>query len=41
LRVRDGSSLRRHFTARVDVGSNMAQGFYTHTQEDDGAERWR
>jgi hypothetical protein len=41
LRVRDGSSLRRHFTARIDVGSNVAQGFYAHTQEDDGAEQRR
>jgi hypothetical protein len=39
LRVRDGSSLYRHFTARVDIGSNVAQGFYAHTQEDDGTER--
>jgi pyridoxine 5'-phosphate synthase PdxJ len=41
LRVRDGSSLRRHFTARVGVGSNVAQGFYAHAQEQRGAERWR
>jgi hypothetical protein len=41
LQVWDGSSLRRHFTTRVDVGSNVAQGFYAHTQVDDGAEQRR
>jgi hypothetical protein len=39
--VWDGSSLRRHFATRVGVGSNIAQGFYTHAQEEHNAERRR
>jgi hypothetical protein len=38
LRVRDGSSLRRHLATRVGVGSNVAQGFDTHAQEERGVE---
>jgi hypothetical protein len=33
--------LRRHLTSRVRVGSNIAQGFYAHAQEEHGTERQR
>jgi hypothetical protein len=41
MRIRDASRLLRHLTARVRVGSNVAQGFDAHVQEEHGAERRR
>jgi hypothetical protein len=41
LRVRDGSRLRRHFAARVGVGSNVAESLDVHAQEECNTERWR
>jgi hypothetical protein len=41
LRVRDTSHLRRHLTARVRAGSNVAQGFDAHTLEEHDTKRQR
>jgi hypothetical protein len=44
VRVRDGSCLRRHFAARVWIGSNGAQGFDAHVRwcaaRSGGANAW-
>jgi hypothetical protein len=39
LRFWDASHLRRHLTAKVCAGSNVAQGFDAHTPEEHGAKR--
>jgi hypothetical protein len=39
MRVRDASRLRRHLTARVCGGSNVAKGLDVHAPEERGAER--
>jgi hypothetical protein len=41
LGVRDASRLHRHLTAKVQAGSNVAQGFDMHTLEEHDAERRR
>jgi hypothetical protein len=40
LRIRDGSLLHCHFTARVRIGSNISEGLDMHVQEERGVERW-
>jgi hypothetical protein len=41
LRVRDASRLRRHRTARVRGGSNVAECLGAHALEEHGGERRR
>jgi hypothetical protein len=41
LRVRDGSRLRRHFSARVGARSNVTESLDAHAQEEHNAERQR